>query len=182
MRLHLLRGDCAASLSSPGPAEKSVTQRGLAASLTAIPARRNWRISAVFWGQLCGFPTSDQLERREEGRGGKAASEWKWGRRRQKKAAEERFNVEVETHKENWHLRKLETWKLGNRQIRGFVIQAGCQRCFFFTAWKSFWWSARSWVFFHMWPRLQLYDFRCITAHLNLSELCIRLLINTAVH
>lgn len=179
MRLHLLRGDCAASLSSPGPAEKSVTQRGLAASLTAIPARRNWRISAVFWGQLCGFPTSDQLERR--GEGGEGSLRVKMRPPTTKKSCRG-ANVEVETHKENWHLRKLETWKLGNRQIRGFVIQAGCQRCFFFTAWKSFWWSARSWVFFHMWPRLQLYDFRCITAHLNLSELCIRLLINTAVH
>lgn len=39
-------------------------------SLTAAPVWQNWWIRAVFWGQLCGFPTSDQQERkkgREEG-------------------------------------------------------------------------------------------------------------------
>lgn len=52
------------------------------------PAWRNWRISAVFWGQLCGFPTSDQQERRGEKN---VASEWKLGR--QQKAADEWFSV-----------------------------------------------------------------------------------------
>lgn len=80
------------SLSSPGPSEKSVTQCGLAASPTAIPVWRNWRISTVFWGQLYGFPPSDQLVKRGGWEGEKnAASKWKLGR--QQNAAEEWFNV-----------------------------------------------------------------------------------------
>lgn len=53
------------SYRSPAPAEKSVTQCGLAVSLTAAPVWRNRWIRAVFWGQLCGFPTSDQQERKK---------------------------------------------------------------------------------------------------------------------
>lgn len=58
------------SYRSPAPAEKSVTQCGLSVSLTAAQVRRNRWIRAVFWGQLCGFPTSDQQERKKGARGG----------------------------------------------------------------------------------------------------------------